>query len=91
MLGIRSRAGLEVADGNNLVPGPDSDGEGLGSVAQNGVGAIVERLQRWNDAAMTDADKGGRSNLAGSSLGSWALELCLGKEKAGAFEVFEKF
>jgi hypothetical protein len=25
-----------LADGNGLVPGPDSDGEGVGSVAQRG-------------------------------------------------------
>jgi hypothetical protein len=29
--------------------------------------------------------------MAGSSLGSWALELCLGKEENGTSEVFEKF
>jgi hypothetical protein len=29
--------------------------------------------------------------LAGSLLGSWTLELCLGKEEAGASKVFEKF
>jgi hypothetical protein len=29
-------------------------------------------------------------SLAGRSLGSWALELCLGKEEAGASKVFEK-
>jgi hypothetical protein len=29
--------------------------------------------------------------LAGSSLGSWTLELCLGKEEAGASKVVEKF
>jgi hypothetical protein len=44
-LGFRSRQGLEVADGDDLVPGPDSDGEREGSAAQNGIGAIVERLE----------------------------------------------
>jgi hypothetical protein len=43
--GVRSRASLEAADGDYLVPRPDSDGEGAGPVAQDGVGAIVERLK----------------------------------------------
>jgi hypothetical protein len=35
--------------------------------------------------------KGARSSSSGSSAGSWELELCLGKEKAGASKVFKKF
>ncbi len=57
--GVRGRAGLEAADGDDLVPGPDSDGEGAGPTAQDGVGAVVERLKGWDDAAPTDPDEGG--------------------------------
>jgi hypothetical protein len=32
--------------------------------------------------------KGARNSLSGSSASSWALKLCLGKEKAGASQVF---
>jgi hypothetical protein len=67
-LGVCGRAGLEAADGDDLVPGPDSDGEGVGSVAHNGAGAIVERLKGWNDAAIMDPDEGG-----GEELG-WQLD-----------------
>jgi hypothetical protein len=35
--------------------------------------------------------KGARSSSSGSSAGSWTLELCLGKEKGGATNVFFKF
>jgi hypothetical protein len=28
-------------------------------MAQNGEGAVVERLKGWNDAATTDLDEGG--------------------------------
>ncbi len=39
--GVRGHASLEVADSNNLIPGPDSDGEGTGSkTAQNKNGEI---------------------------------------------------
>jgi hypothetical protein len=71
-LGVRSRASLEVADGNDLVPGPDSDGQGVGSAAQNGIEVLVERLKGWNDAALTDRDKGGREELG------WQLARQLG-------------
>jgi hypothetical protein len=82
-LGVRGRTGLEAADADDLIPGPDSDGEGAGSAVQNSVGAIVERLEKGNDAAMMDPDGGAKRSSAGSLLGSWVLELCLGGEKAG--------
>jgi hypothetical protein len=59
-------------------------------MAQNGVGAVVERLKGWHDTAPTDQTRGAESSLADSSLGSWVLELCLGKEIAGACKVLEK-
>jgi hypothetical protein len=69
---FRSHAGLEAADGDELVPGPDSDGEGAGSAAQNGVGAVVEQLERWNDAATMNPDEGGGEELCWQLAG----ELC---------------
>ncbi len=56
--GVRGRASLEVADGDNLVPGPDSDGEGAGPAAQDGLGAVIEHLKGWDDAAPMDPDEG---------------------------------
>jgi hypothetical protein len=38
-------------------------------VAQNRVGAVVERLKGWNQAAPTDPDEGGREQL-GWQLGA---------------------
>jgi hypothetical protein len=54
-----------VADSDHLVPQPDLDGEGAGAAAQDWVGAIVERMKGWNDAAPTDPDEGGGEQLAG--------------------------
>ncbi len=56
--------GFEAADGDNLVPGPNSDGEGAGSTAQDGVGVIVESLKGWDDAAPTDPDEGSGEEVA---------------------------
>jgi hypothetical protein len=41
LCGVRIRAELEPADEDDLIPGPDSDGEGAGAVAKSSVGAIV--------------------------------------------------
>jgi hypothetical protein len=62
--GVRGRASLEAADGDNLVPEPDSDGEGAGAPAQDGIGAVVERLKGWNDATPTVPDEGGGEEVA---------------------------
>ncbi len=62
--GARNRASLETADGDDLVSGPDSDGEGAGSTAQDGVGAVVERLKGWDNAAPMDPDEGGGEEVA---------------------------
>ncbi len=35
-------AGLELADRDNLVPGSDSDDEGVGAAAQDGIGTIMK-------------------------------------------------
>jgi hypothetical protein len=61
--GVRG-VSLEAADGDDLIPGPDSDGEGAGSAAQDSVEAVVERLKGWDDAAPTDPDEGGREEVA---------------------------
>jgi hypothetical protein len=62
--GVRGRAGLEAADGDDLVPGLDSDGEGAGPAAQDSVGAVVEWLKGWADAAPTDPEEGGGEEVA---------------------------
>ncbi len=61
--GVRGRASLEAADGDHLLPRLDSDSEGAGAAAQDCVGAIVERLKGWNQAAPTDPDEGGGEQL----------------------------
>ncbi len=36
----------------------------MGPAAQDGVGAVVERLKGWDDAAPTDPDEGGSEEVA---------------------------
>jgi hypothetical protein len=63
--GVCGCAILEAAEGDHLVPRPDSDGEGAGAAAQDCIGAVVERLKGWNQAAPTDPDEEGVEQLAG--------------------------
>jgi hypothetical protein len=49
-------------------------------------GAIVERIERGYHAAAPDPDEAGAADISRGSLFSWRLELCLGKEKVGAFK-----
>ncbi len=62
--GIRCCASLEAADGNNLILGPNSDGEGSRPAAQNIIGADIERLKGWDNAAPMDPDEGGGEEVA---------------------------
>jgi hypothetical protein len=57
--GARGGASLEVGDADDLVPGLDSDGEGAGPAVQDGVGAVVEWLKKWDDTAPTEPEWGG--------------------------------
>jgi hypothetical protein len=84
-LGIRGRASLEAADGDNLVPGPDSDGEGAGSMVQDGVGAVVERLKGWDDAALTDPDEGRGEELAWQLARQLAARIVPGQRNSRKF------
>ncbi len=72
--GIRFRAGLEAADGDDLVPRPDPDGEGAGPPPQAGIGAVIGAVERWDAPAALQPDKGGAQQLI------WQLSWQLGTE-----------
>ncbi len=55
--GLHIPAGLEPADGYDLIPGPDSNCEGAGAAEEDGVGGIIEPLQGRKDAATLHPDK----------------------------------
>ncbi len=54
-----------MADGDHLVPRPDSDGEGAGAAAQDRAGAVLEQQKGWNQAALMDPDGGRRAAQLG--------------------------
>jgi hypothetical protein len=62
--GIQSRARLEAAHSDDLLSLPDLEGEGAGSTAEDGVGAIVEGLKRRNHTAAPDPDEAGIEEIS---------------------------
>ncbi len=69
-----------------LLPQPDLESEGMGSPAEDGVGAVIERIERGTMQLLWTQTRQALRILARSSLVSWRLKLCLGKEKAGALK-----
>ncbi len=70
-----------MADRDNFILQPDHDGEGAGSMLQDGVGAVVGAVERRDDATM--ARRRGRAAArlaarpaarpsAGNRIGAWA-------------------
>jgi hypothetical protein len=92
LFGVRVHVGLEPADRDDLVLGPNPDGDGAGPVVQDNVGAAVRVLQRWEDAAVAHPDEGGVQDVCRELSGSWHPKLCLqGREKAGVSMILETF
>ncbi len=48
-----------MADQDDLVPGPDPDGEGAGAMPQDAVGSVVGAVERRYDAPAAQPDEGG--------------------------------
>jgi hypothetical protein len=88
--GIRGRASLKAADGNHLIPRPDSDGEGVGAAAQSRVGAVVERLKGWNKAAPTDPDKGGGEQFGWQLAGKLGARIVPRQRRSRNMQSFGK-
>ncbi len=50
---------LEAAHGDDLLSLPALEGEGNGSLAEDGVGAFIEGVERGNHNAAPDPDEAG--------------------------------
>ncbi len=55
------------------VPGPDSGGEGVGAVVQDGVGAVTGPLPGQNDGTAVHPEKGGRGGAQRAPLAAGGL------------------
>jgi hypothetical protein len=70
--GICGSAGFEMADGDDLLPGPDLQHEGAAAAADDGIGAVVQQPERRHGATAPQwriQTRGAERSSAGSSLG----------------------
>jgi hypothetical protein len=61
--GVCFHAGLEAADEDDLVPRPDPDVEGAGSMPQDSVGAVAGAVERGDNTATAHPDEGQAQQL----------------------------
>ncbi len=60
--GVASTA-FQAAQGNDLLPQLNLEGEGAGSPAEDGVGAVVERVERGDNGTMLDPNEAGAEGI----------------------------
>jgi hypothetical protein len=73
--GVRGHASLEAA----------------GAAAQDRVGAVVERLKGWNQAALTDPDEGGGEQLDWQLAGQLGASIVPRQRRSRKMQGFCKF
>ncbi len=73
-----------------LVPRPESYGEEAGAMAQDRVGALIERLKGWNQATPTDTDKGDREQLGWQLAGQVGARIVPRQRRARNMQGFGK-
>jgi hypothetical protein len=70
---------------------PDLEGEGAGSPAKDGIGAVVEGVVRGNHTAMPDPDKAGVQEISWKLAGQLATQIVPGQEKSRGIQKFQIF
>jgi hypothetical protein len=94
--GVHGRARLESAHGDDLLSLPYLEGEGAGSLAEDGVETIVEGLERGtiplNDPDMPDQDETGNEEISRELAGQLAGSNCVQKiaRKSRSIQRFQK-
>jgi hypothetical protein len=88
--GLHSRACLEAAHNNYLLLA-HLEGEGVGYPAKDGIGAVVEGLERGNHAATPDPDKAGIEEVSWKLAGHLATRIAPGQGKSRDIQKFQIF
>jgi hypothetical protein len=88
--GVHSRACLEAAHSNYLLL-PNLEGEGAGSPAKDGIGAVVEGVERGNHAATPDPDKASVEEVSWKLAGQLATQIVPEQGKSRGIQKFQIF
>jgi hypothetical protein len=73
---------LKAAHGDDLLPLPDPENEGVASPAENGVGSIIEGLKRKNHAAAPGPDEGGAEEISQELAQQLVTQIVPGQRKS---------
>jgi hypothetical protein len=86
--GVASTAvhALRRAHGDDLLSLPDLEGEGVGSPAEHGIGAVVEGVEKRNHAALPDPDKAGIVEISRKLAGQLATQIVPGQRKCKSIQ-----
>jgi hypothetical protein len=79
---ICGSAGLQAADCDDLLPGPDLQCEGAAAAADDGVGAVVQRPERWHSAAAADPNQSAGEELGRQLAGQVKTGVMPGQRKS---------
>jgi hypothetical protein len=84
--GVRGRARLQGVDSDDLLSGPNLECEGAATAEDDGVGAVVERLERRHGAAATDPDQAGGEEAGWQLAGQARAGMVPGQRKSSSIQ-----
>ncbi len=79
---------LRQAHGDDLLTLPDLEGEGVGSPAKDGIGAVVEGVEKGNHATLPEPDKAGIAEISRKLAGQLATQIVPGQRKCKSIQRF---
>jgi hypothetical protein len=88
--GVHGCAHLEAAHGDDLLSPPDLEGERAGSLAEDGIGAVIEGVERWNHASAPDPDEAGIEEISRKLAEQLATQIMPGQGKSRSIQRFQK-
>ncbi len=84
--GVRGRARLQAVDGDDLLSGPNLECEGAATAADDGVGAVVKRLEQRHSAAAADPDQAGGEEAGWQLAGQARAGMVPGERKSSSIQ-----
>jgi hypothetical protein len=81
-------ARLEAAHGDDLLLLPDLESEGVASPAEDGVGSIIEGLERENHTAARGPDEAGAEEISQELAQQLVTQIVSGQRKSTSTRKF---
>ncbi len=88
--GVHSGACVEATHSDDLLSLPDLEGKGAGSPEEDGIGAVVEGVERENHAATPDPDKASIEEISRKLAVQLGTRIVPGQGKSRSIQRFQK-